>query len=144
MKRSVLLLAAVAVAATPFTAEAAPGKKPRTLTYEYSGAQAGGHTAIGSFSTENGCQAVEACWDFSTVKGEKTIEITATDASGADVGFQVFYDDAYADNVVLFCGKGKISVSPKVAHLVSVRMSLHDCEGVASEGTLKAVLQHAK
>ena len=145
MKRTVLLITAAAVALTPLAATAAPAKaKPRTITYDYSGFQAGGATAAGSFSSENGCTALPACWDFDTKKGEKTIEIKAADASGSAVGFQVFYDDDYAGNVVLFCGEGKITVSPKAGHTVSVRTSAHDCGGLPTEGTLTAVITNAK
>jgi hypothetical protein len=140
MKRSLIVLTAVAVTLTPLAATAAPPKaSTRTLTYDYAGFQAGGATAAGSFSSENGCQVVDGCWDFDTKKGEKTIEFKA---SQANAGFQVFYDDAYEDTVVLFCGAGKITVSPKGTHLVSVRTSLHDCGGVATTGTLTATISN--
>ena len=142
MKRSLLVLTAAAVVLTPLAATAAPAKATsRTLTYDYTGFQAAGATAAGSFSSENGCQAVDGCWDFDTKKGEKTIEIKASDAGA---GFQVFYDDDYAGNVQLFCGSGKITVSPKGAHLISVRTSAHDCGGVATTGTLTATITGTK
>jgi hypothetical protein len=144
MKRSVLLLTAVAVVVTPLGASAAPTATKRVLTYDYSGFQAGGASMVGSFSSENGCQAMAACWDFDTTKGEKTIELTAEDSTGAPIGIQVFYDDAYADNVVLFCGAGKITVSPKRAHTISVRTSAQDCDGVATSGTLTATVVGTK
>lgn len=140
MKRSVLLLTAAAVAVTPLAASAAPKPTKRVLTSDYSGFQAGGLSMIGSFSSENGCQALPACWDFGTTKGEKTVELKAQDSTGAPIGIQVFYDDAYADNVVLFCGAGKITVSPKAAHTISVRTSAQDCDGIPTEGTLTATI----
>lgn len=146
MKRTALLLAAAAVVASPLAASAEPKPKPtkRVLAYEYSGFQAGGASAVGSFSTENGCQLTQACWDFATVKGEKTIELEAEDGTGAPIGIQVFVDDAYADNVVLFCGAGRISVSARTAHLISVRTSLQDCDGLPTSGTLTATVTGTK
>ena len=142
MKRSILLLTAAAVTLTPLAATAAPAKAAkRTVTYDYAGFQAFGHSSVGSGSTENGCMAVDGCWDFDTKKGERTIEFKASDPG---VGFQVFYDDAYADNVVLFCGSGKISVSPKASHVISVRTSAQDCGSVPTSGKLTATISTTK
>ena len=141
MKRSLLVLTAAAVALSPLAANAAPKPTKRTISYEYAGAQAFGASAAGSGSSENGCMAVDGCWDFSTVKGEKVIEIKASDPA---VGLQVFYDDAYADNVVLFCGGGKITVSPKTAHVISVRTSVQDCGSVPTTGKIEATITGTK
>lgn len=141
MKRSVLLLTAAAVALSPLAATAAPAKaKPRTLTYEYSGFSGASASGAG-FNYDGACAAADACWDFSTQKGEKTIEFTVSDASA---GIQVFYDDAYADNVVTLCGSGKVTVSQKTTHLISVRPALSECGSVPTSGTITAVLTPAK
>ena len=146
MKRTLVLLTAAAVVVTPLAASAAPKPKPtkRVITSDYSGFQAGGASSVGSFSSENGCLALPACWDFDTKKGEKTIEVKAEDSTGAPIGIQVFFDDAYADNVVLFCGAGKITVSPKAVHTISVRTSAQDCDGVPTSGTLTATILGTK
>ena len=142
MKRSLLVLTAAAVVLTPLAATAAPAKATkRTITYEYSGFNSGGHSAAGSFNLAAACAGVDACWDFDTVKGEKTIEIKA---SSPDVGLQVWSDAAYADTVQLFCGSGKFVVNAKTAHAISVRTSMHDCGGVPTSGTLTATILGTK
>lgn len=146
MKRCVLLVTAAAVALTPLAASAAPKATKRTLTYDYSGFSNVGSPAVlfNSSSVLPICEAADACWDFSTTKGEKTIEITA---SSPTTGFHVFYDGAFGgDNgtVVAFCGKGKITVSPKTAHEISVRTTLDECGGGAGSGTLTAVITGTK
>lgn len=142
MKRTVLLVTAAAVALSPLAASAAPTKATkRTLTFEYSGFNSGGHSAIGSFNLAAACAAIDSCWDFETVKGEKTIEVKADNPS---VGIQIWTDGAYADSVEIFCGKGKMTVSPKAAHKVHVRTSLHDCGAVPTSGTLTALVTGTK
>ena len=146
MKRSLLLLTAVAVAVTPVAASAAPKPTKRTVTYEYSGFSNVGSPAamLNASAILPTCEVVDACWDFKTAKGEKTIEITASDPT---TGFHVFYDGAFGGdngNVVAFCGKGKITVSPKTAHEISVRTALDECGGATSSGTLTAVITGTK
>lgn len=146
MKRTVLLVTAAAVALTPLAAHAAPKATKRTLTYDYSGFSNVGSPVVlfNSSSVLPMCDAFDACWDFSTSKGEKTIAITA---SSPTTGFQVYYDGAYggADgNVVAFCGKGTITVSPKTAHEISVRPALDECGGATSSGKLTAVITGTK
>lgn len=137
MKRTVLLLTAAAVAITPVAASAAtPKPTKRTITFDYTGFATYGIDGL-SLSWDAPCAAVDACWDFSTVKGERTIELKADDPS---VGFQVWTGDDYAGSVASFCGKGKITVSPKKAQQVSVRPFLSDCGSVPIEGTLTAVI----
>lgn len=144
MTRSLLALTAVAVVLTPLAATAAPPKATkRTITYDYNGFSNVGTPAVlfNASAVLPVCDAVDACWDFTTAKGEKTIEITASNPS---TGFQVFTDGTYAGNVVAFCGKGKITVSPKATHEVSVRPSLDTCGGGASSGKLTAVITGTK
>jgi hypothetical protein len=147
MKRSLLVLTAAAVVLSPLAATAAPAKATkRTVTYEYSGfSNVGGAGLLFNASAVlPTCELAEACWDFKTTKGEKTIEITASDPK---TGFQVFYDGAFGGddgNVVTFCGKGKITVSPKTAHEISVRPSLDECGGATSSGTMTAVITGIK
>lgn len=141
MKRTVLLLTAAAVAVTPLAASAAPPKPTkRTLTFDYTGFATYGIDGL-SLSWDAPCTVVDACWDFSTVKGEKTIELAADDPS---VGFQVWTGGDYAGSVVSFCGKGKITVSPKKAQEISVRPFLSDCGSIPTEGTLTAVITGTK
>lgn len=146
MKRSLLVLTAAAVALSPLAANAAPKQTKRTITYDYNGFSNVGSPVVmfNMSSVVPVCEAVDACWDFGTTKGEKTIEITA---SNPTTGFQVFYDGAYggADgNVVAFCGKGKITVSPKTAHEISVRPALDQCGGAATSGKLTATILGTK
>ena len=144
MKRTVLLVTAAAVALTPLAANAAPTK--RTITYDYSGFSNVGTPAamFNSSAVLPMCAVAKACWDFPTNKGEKTIEITASDPK---TGFHVYYDGTFGGdngNVVAFCGKGKITVSPKTAHEISVRPALDECGGGTTSGTLTAVITGTK
>ena len=144
MKRTVLLLTAAAVAVTPIAASAAtPKPTKRTITYDYNSFGAIGTPAfsLNVSGVAPICEGADACWDFSTVKGEKTLEISTGDPG---MGFQVWYDGSYADSVVSFCGKGKVTVSPKTAHEVFVRPSLDDCGGLNTSGTLTAVITGTK
>ena len=144
MKRTVLLLTAAAVAVTPLAASAAPAKATkRTITYDYSAPGAVGTPAfsLNVSGVAPVCAGADACWDFTTVKGEKTIEIKAADPAA---GFQVWVDGTYADSVVSFCGKGKVTVSPKSAHEVFVRPALDDCGAVNTAGTLTATIVGTK
>lgn len=141
MKRSLLVLTAAAVALSPMAATAATKTKTtkRVVTFEYTGfstidtpvvlANASGLLPV--------CAVADSCMEFTTTKGEKTIELKASDPS---VGIQIWSDGAYADNVQVFCGAGKISVSPRTAHEISVRTSLGTCGGVPTTGTLTATI----
>lgn len=144
MKRSLLLLTAAAVAVTPVAASAAaPKTTKRVITYDYAGPSAVG-TPLLSMNVSGVapvCSVYEACWDFKTVKGEKTIEIVNSDPT---VGFQVWYDGTYADSVVSYCGKGKLTVSPKKGHEVYVRPALDTCGGLPTGGTLTATILGTK
>jgi hypothetical protein len=141
MQRTLLVLTTAAVALSPLAASAAPVKTTkRTVTFDYTGFTAVG-TSGASLNYDGPCAAVDACWDFSTNKGEKTLEIKGSDAS---VGFQVWVDDDYEGTVASFCGAGKVTVSAKAAHAVSVRPLLSDCGGVPTSGTLTAVITGTK
>lgn len=137
MKRTALLATLAIVAVTPAMAHAAP-KGSRTLTATYQGFQGMSNPA---FSVNSNCSGgIGDCFDFTTVKGEKTVVITATDDSGMPVGMQVFTDDDF-QGVETYCGTATISVSPKAATPVSVRQVVTDsCAGVPTSGTLKAVI----
>ncbi|MDP3714371.1 MAG: hypothetical protein Q8R60_18015 [Mycobacteriales bacterium] len=143
MKRSLALLAAVAVVATPLAASAAPKppkKTTRTVTFDYTAFTAGTVSVAASFSLNN-CDLPGQCFDFDTVKGEKTVKLSAVDATGLPVAMQVFTNDDYAGNVVTYCGTGTLKVSAKSANLVSVRMTLSDtCAGLPTEGTVTGTI----
>ncbi|MDT7571020.1 MAG: hypothetical protein QOE05_1194 [Actinomycetota bacterium] len=138
MKRTAVLVTLALVAVSPAVAHAAPKAKSRTLTATYSGFYG---TSNPAFSFNSNCTGgVGDCFDFSTVKGEKTVVISATDDNGMSVGLQVFTDDDF-QGVQTYCGTATITVSPKAATPVSVRPVLTDsCAGVPTSGTLKAVL----
>ena len=140
MKRIAVLTAAALLAATPVLAEAAPAKaSKRTLTKTYQGFVGAGTPAASTALTA--CPANDACWEFPTVKGEKTVALSAKDDSGRPVAFQVYVDDDYEGTVQTFCGTGSVVVSPKRATPVSVRMSLSEaCQGVPTQGALTAVI----
>lgn len=141
MKRIALVVTAALVAATPALASAAPGKGAgRTLTHDYQGF-VGVAVNSGLATALTGCPANDACWDFPTVKGEKTVTLSAKDATGRKVPFQVYLDDDYEGTLQVFCGAGSLKLSPKRAAAVSIRMTASaECDGLPSEGTLTAVV----
>jgi hypothetical protein len=138
VKRTALIATLAIVAVTPAMAHAGPKASKRTLTATYQGFQG---TSNPAFSFNSNCSGgVGDCFDFSTVKGEKTVVITATDNSGMPVGMQVFTDEDF-QGVETYCGTATITVSPKTPTPVSVRPVLTDaCAGVPTQGTLKAVI----
>jgi hypothetical protein len=142
VKRTALVATLALVAVSPAVAHAAPKASKRTLTATYS-SFGGASVPVGSLNLYNlTCTqaGVGECWDFSTVKGEKTVVISATDNSGTPVGLQVFTDDDF-QGVETYCGTATITVSPKAATPVSVRPVLSDaCAGVPTSGTLTAVI----
>ena len=138
MKRTAVLATLALVAVSPAVANAGTKGGARTLTATYSGAY-GASTPAASFNT-NCTGGVGDCWQFSTVKGEKSVTITAKDSTGTPTGLQVF-TDADFQSVQTFCGTAKISVSPKVATTVDVRPALAtDCQSVPTNGVLTAVI----
>jgi hypothetical protein len=144
MKRSLLVLTAAAVALSPVAASAAPAKATkRTITFDYSGFSTIDSPAVlVNFSgVLPVCAAANSCFDFDTVKGEKTIEVVA---SSPNVGIQIWFDNTYAGNVEAFCGKGKIAVSPRTAHTISVRTSMGTCGGLPTSGKLTATITGTK
>jgi len=139
VKRTALLATLAVVAVSPAVAHAAPVKGARTVSYAYSGA-VGVSTPAASGALK--CQAgMNACWDFATVKGEKTVTITAKDSTGTPVGLQVYTGGDYAGTVETICGTGVVTVSPKTATTVSVRPALAaTCAALPTNGTITAVL----
>jgi len=138
MKRIAVVAAAALVAAGPAIAHAAPKASKRTVSYSYSN-PVGFTTPAANAALK--CNApITGCWDFSTVKGEKTVAISATDNSGTPVGLQVFTDGDF-QSVQTYCGTATITVSPKTATSVDVRPVVTDaCAGVPTNGTLTAVI----
>jgi len=141
MKRSLLVLTAAAVALSPLAASAAPAKATkRVVTFEYNGFSSVDSPVV-SFHSPGLCSVEDSCMEFATTKGEKTIEIKGSSPS---VGIQIWADDTYADTVQTFCGSGKITVSPKTAHVISARPSLGACGGLPTSGTLTATILGTK
>lgn len=137
MKRTALLATLVLAAVTPAAAHAAPAKS-RTLTYAYTGAVGASTPAVsGALKCQSG---MSACWDFTTVKGEKTVKISAKDGTGTQIGLQVYTGGDYAGTVQTFCGSGEITVTPKAATVISVRPAVGVCPALPTSGTLTAVI----
>jgi hypothetical protein len=137
VKRTALLATLALVAVTPAVAHAAP-KGSRTLTFSYSGAQGATTPAVDFNSNCSG--GVGDCWEFSTLKGEKSVTITATDSSGTPTGLQVFTDGDF-QTVATSCGTTTLTVSPKASTQISVRAAYStECTGIPTNGTMKAVI----
>jgi hypothetical protein len=138
VKRTALVATLALVAVTPAVAHAAPKPTKRTVTASYSGFYG---TSNPAFAFNANCTGgVGDCWNFTTVKGEKTVVISAKDNSGTPTGLQVFTDDDF-QGVQTYCGTATITVSPKTPTPVSVRPVLTDsCAGVPTNGTLTAVI----
>ncbi|HVE74932.1 MAG TPA: hypothetical protein VNA30_07610, partial [Mycobacteriales bacterium] len=141
MKRKLAILTAAALMATPLAANAAPPKKPaapkkttRTLTFNYTGALAV-DVATGLGATVFGATcALPRCWDFETVKGEKSVTITAKDATGTPISLHTRLD---ADNstMVYNCGTAPLKISPKSAHTISVYPAFSaQCQALPTQG----------
>lgn len=141
MKRTALIATLALVAVSPAVAHAKPVKPTkRTLTAPYSG-PVGISVTSGNGAAFNCGGALAGCWDFSTVKGEKTVVVSAKDSTGTPIGLQIFTDDDYANNVQFFCGTGTVTVSPKAAIQVGVRIAVDaSCPAVPTSGTLTAVI----
>ncbi|HVE73466.1 MAG TPA: hypothetical protein VNA30_00010 [Mycobacteriales bacterium] len=146
MKRKLAILTAAALVATPLAANAAPPKKPaapkkttRTVTFDYTGA-----TLVSAGVTSGGLDAcgLPMCFELDTVKGEKSVAVSAKDTTGTPTGIQVWIDDDY-DTVTTHCGSAAITVSPKSAHVVSIRPAIAPaCAAVATKGVLTAVVKN--
>jgi hypothetical protein len=139
VKRSLALLAAVAVVATPLAASAAPKapkKTTRVVTFDYTVVRGVAGTVV-----LNGCEQVPGgCMEFFTEKGEKAIAFKVEDATGQPVAIDVYPDADYNANSGL-CGTGTYKVSPKRAVGISVRpVASPDCEGVPTTGTITATI----
>ncbi|HVE73465.1 MAG TPA: hypothetical protein VNA30_00005, partial [Mycobacteriales bacterium] len=84
---------------------------------------------------------VPICFNFDTLKGEKSVTITAKDTTGTPTGMQVWVDGEYDPGVTHHCGTAAIKVSTKSAHAVSVRPAIAPaCGGVATKGVMTAVI----
>ena len=138
MKRTAVVAMLALVAVSPAVAHAAPKASKRTVTASYDGFYG---TSNPAFSFNANCTGgVGDCWDFTTVKGEKTVVISAKDDNGMQVGLQVYLDDDF-QSVETYCGTATITVSPKTPTPVSVRPVVADsCAGVPTSGTLTAVI----
>ena len=142
MKRIALVVTLALVAVSPAVAQAGGKAGTRTVTASYSGF-GGANTPAAAFNAFNlSCTTVGVgdCFDFSTVKGEKTVVITATDGTGTPVGLQVFTDGDFQTQQG-YCGTATVTVSPKVATPISVRVvASADCAALPTSGTLTAVI----
>jgi hypothetical protein len=139
VKRTALIAALALVAVSPAMAHAAPKASKRTLTFNYSNPV--GITSPAASGALN-CQGpMAACWDFTTVKGEKTVAVSAKDSTGTPIGLQVWTDDDYAGTIQSFCGTGTLTVSPKAVTAVSVRAAFDPtCAALPTSGTFTAVI----
>jgi hypothetical protein len=142
VKRTALVATLALVALSPAAAFAGAGGGSRAISATYS-AFGGATTPAAAFNAFNvTCQTpgVGDCFDFSTVKGEKTVVITAKDGSGTPVGLQVFTDGDFQTQTG-YCGTATLTVSPKIATQVSVRVvASTDCAALPTSGTLTAVI----
>ena len=131
MKRTVVLLTAAAVAATPFAAQAAV-KKPtkRVVTWEYAGAFGAYATGVGG----GGNCAGAACFELPTTKYEKHISFSAKDATGAKIGIQYYFDGQYK-SVPTVCSTASFDVPPGTVVSFDTVVT-PGCAGVPTSGTV--------
>lgn len=137
MKRTALVATLALVAVSPAVAHAAPKPAKRTVTLDYTGAL--GASVAGASFNSNCSGGIGDCMELTTVKGEKSITLTAADATGQQVGIQVFTDGDF-NTVQLLCGTGTVTVNPKSATPVSVRPAVGACTGEPTKGTITAVI----
>lgn len=134
MKRTLVLLTAAALAASPAVADAAKKPRPtkRVVTFDYTG-------VFGVYSSAAGgggvCEAnPDACFVLSTLPYEKKVSFTATDATGQEVPVQWDLDGDY-DNNTVSCSKGEIPVR-KGTTVEFFFVAGTDCAGLPTSGTL--------
>lgn len=142
--RTILLATAAAVVLTPLAAATAAPAPDRTLTFEYSGATGVDDARV---SASLGCappvivlnRRVASCARFDTLKGERTLVLTAADGTGAPGGFSVQVGDAPAR---VHCGQATVTL-PRTVTTVSLEpyaVRQPGCTGVVTRGTITATL----
>ncbi len=136
MKRTIILLTAAALAASPAAAQAAkPAKKKpvpttRTVVWDYQG-------VFGAYSSTVGGGGVcganpKACFELPTQKHERMVKFSATDGTGQKIAVQYSLDGDY-DNTVVNCSAGDIAVK-KGTTVNFYMIASPDCPGVATQG----------
>jgi hypothetical protein len=136
MKRTAVLLTALAVAFTPMAAEAAkkPVPKPtkRVVVWNYVGVF--GATVKGTGGGPSGSACPKACFTLPTQKYERHITLSAKDSAGQKVGIQYFFDGDYANNV-LVCSTGSFDI-PGGAEVSFDTVATPECVGVPTTGNI--------
>ncbi len=134
MKRTLVLLTAAALAATPVVADAA--KKPvptkRVVTWDYRG-------VFGAYASMAGGGGVcganpSACFELPTTAKETTVTFSATDSTGQKIPVQWAFDGDYNTNE-LACSTGDIPV--KKGTLLNFYLVATDaCPGLPTQGKI--------
>ncbi len=135
MKRSLALLAAAALVATPVVAEAAakkPAPKPtkRVVTWSYTG-------VFGAYASAAGGGGVcganpMACFALPTQKHETLVSFVATDTTGQKIPLQYALDGDYQGNQ-LTCSSGSTPVK-KGSTVNFYMVAGPDCPGIPTSG----------
>lgn len=141
MKRSLALLTAAAVVATPFAAQAAPkAKKPvpttRTVTWDYTAVH-GATTPVVFTTFESPCTVnADGCFELFTEKHETAVSMKVADASGQAVPVQYHFNGEYtAGGVFTSCGDGTFKVK-KGTQVTLATVVDPACAGLPTQGTV--------
>lgn len=135
MKRTLALIAATALLATPVAADAAakkPAPKPtkRVVTWNYTG-------VFGAYASVAGGGGVcganpKACFELPTQKHETKVSFAAVDATGQKIPLQFALDGDYANNQ-LTCSSGSTPVK-KGSTVNFYMVAGPDCPGIPTSG----------
>jgi hypothetical protein len=152
MKKSMvaLLVLGLVFGSLVGTADAKKKKKTRTVEYSYTAPSPGVSGVVGLCLTVIGVDGT-ACSDIATSTREAYIKVTVTDATGQPTNFDLAQDtDPATPAVEIFAsgcgttGESAIPITPGLPVRVSVStVGGPDCPGIATSGTVQAVLSSA-
>jgi hypothetical protein len=142
VKRSLALLTAAAVVATPLVGHAAPKAKPkpkpttRTVTWDYTAVH-GATTPVVFTTGESPCTVnADGCFELFTEKHETAVSMKVVDASGQAVPVQYHFNGEYvAGAVFTSCGDGSFKVK-KGTQVTLATVVDPTCAGLPTQGTV--------
>ena len=152
MKKSIvtLLVLGLVFGSLVGTADAKKKKKSRTVEYTYMVPSPGVSGVVGACLAVLGAEGT-ACSDIATSTREAYIKVTVTDTTGQPTNFDLAQDtDPATPALEIFAsgcgttGEAAIPITPGLPVRVSVSSAGGpDCPGVATSGSVEAVLSSA-
>lgn len=140
MRRILVPLAIVALAAAAPAADAAPKKKSRTVKLAYVGFCDVG-IADSAHGGPNTCPT-PAEIDITTKTGEAYVKVAIKDNTGQPVAIRWWKNDDFGGTVATIC-KGNTKAAKFKAKLLSFKLAFDPtCGGVPTQGTLTVVISN--